>query len=349
MTKETGGRSALRDVAAAAGVSITTASLILNGKTESFSVSTVERVQGVARDLEYRPNVLARSLRTQRTHTIGLISDKIATTPFAGAMIRGAQEAAWKSGHILVLMDTEGERDLEEKALEAILDRRVEGLLYARMNHQVVSIPKSITLLPAVLLDARDPEATLPSVVPDELGGAGSAVRHLIEQGHSRIGYVQNPDPVPASEERLAAYRSTLEQAGLDYDPSLVVYDRLEPGGWSPEVKDLLIGSDRPTALFCFNDLTALRAYQSARRVGLDIPDDISIVGFDNLETIAPWLDPGLTTVQLPHYEMGRWAVERLERMIDGEDLPAEQHRMECPLVVRESVGIPRVIGSDIQ
>ncbi len=343
MSEYTSKKALLKDVAAAANVSPATASLILNGKVDAFPESTIARVRESAARLQYRPNALARSFRSQKTHTIGLISDEIATKPFSGAMIRGAQEAAWKAGHVLILIDTEGDAEMEHAALMAVFDRRVDGLLYARMHHQIVMVPSMVAEMPVVLLDARDPDSSLPSVVPDEMGGAAAAVQHLLEMGHERIGYVQNTDPVPAAEERFTAYQATLESAGLTFDESLVVFDSLEPGGRSPGVEQLLARADRPTALFCFNDLTALRAYQSARRLGLAIPGDLSVVGFDNLETIAPWLDPGLTTIQLPHYEMGRWAVEHLERMIKGEHLPAVQHRLPCPLVIRESVTEPGI------
>ena len=331
-------KTRLKEVAADAGVSSATASLILNDKTDAFPASTIDRVRESAARLGYRPNALARSLRSQRTHTIGLISDEIATTPFAGAMIRGAQEAAWKAGHVLMHIDTEGDYEMEQAALEAMLERKVDGLVYARMHHQVVDIPDVLTEVPAVLLDAREPTETLASVVPDERSGAKGAVEHLIAMGHTRIGFVQCVDPIPAAYQRLEGFQTALEEAGLDYNERWTVIDPLEPGGHALEVDRLLTGSDRPTALFCFNDRMALGAYNSARRLGLRIPEDLSVVGFDNLETVAPWLDPGLTTVELPHYEMGRWAVDYLERLIGGESLAPEQHLMECPLIERNSV-----------
>jgi LacI family transcriptional regulator len=300
-------------------------------------------VRAAAIALGYRPNALARSFRSQRTHTIGLISDEIATTPFAGAMIRGAQEAAWKSGHVLMLIDTEGDSDVERAAIEAMLERKVDGLVYARMHHQLVDVPSAVANVPTVLLDARQPDASIPSVVPDEVGGARSAVEHLLRAGHTRIGFVQCIDPIPAAEQRLEGFKIELEAAGIEFGDSLIVCDPLEPGAYAPEVEQLLTTSDRPTALFCFNDRMALGVYNTARRLGLSIPDDLSVVGFDNLETVAPWLDPGLTTIQLPHYEMGRWAVEHLERLIQGESVDPIQFLMPCPLVERGSVKAPAI------
>lgn len=322
-------------------MSPTTASLILNGKTDGFAADTVARVRQAAEALGYRPNALARSLRRQRTHTIGVISDQIATTPFAGAMIRGAQEAAWKAGHVLMLIDTDDDREMESAAIDALLDRQVEGLIYARMKHRVVRVPCTAASVPTVLLDARCDDAHIPGVVPDEVGGARSAVRHLLVTGHRRIGFVQTTDPVPAASERLRGYRSALAEAGIDFDPELVVEDPHEGAFPLPALEALLQRPDRPTALFAFNDRTAFGVYNTARRLGIAIPSDLSVVGFDNLEGVADWLDPGLTTIQLPHYEMGVWAVDHLERLIQGERIPPEQHRMSCPLVERASVAPP--------
>lgn len=339
--RKTGRAILLKDVAAAAGVSSATASLILNGKTDPFPTTTIERVRSLAVELGYRPNGLARSLRSQRTHTIGLISDEIATTPYAGAMIRGAHEVAWKAGHVLALIDTEGDPQVEEAALEAMLERRVDGLVYARMRHVIVDVPKLVMEVPAVLLDARGGGGVLSSVVPDEAGGARAAVEHLISRGHTRIGYVQCVEPIPAANERLAGFHAAMAGAGLEVDESLIVPDPLDPGGSSPAIEAMLARADRPTGLFCFNDHMALRVYNSARRQGLRITEELSVVGFDNQETIAPWLDPGLTTIQLPHYEMGRWAMEHLERLIQGDGLEPVEHRMECRLIERGSVAVP--------
>lgn len=315
--------------------------MILNDKTDSFPDETIERVRNAATELGYRPNAIARGLSLQRTHTIGLVSDEIAATPFAGAMIRGAQEAAWKAGHVLMLIDTDGDPEVERAATDAFFDRQVDGLVYARMHHQIVELPNRFSSIPTVLLDARTNTAEYASVVPDEFGAAYTAVSHLIRAGHRRIAFIQTFDAVPAAEERLDGYRQALADAGIAFDPSLVVLNEFG-GAPSPPLLELLTAADRPSGVFCFNDLMAFGVYNAAHRLGLSIPTELSVVGFDNQETVARWLDPGLTTMQLPHYEMGRWAVEHLERMIQGEEIKPEQHRMSCPLVERASVAPPR-------
>jgi LacI family transcriptional regulator len=338
-------RPLLKDVAARAEVSLTTVSMVLNGKAgPNIPPDTQARVVAAAAALGYRPNAMARSLRRQRSDTIGVISDEIATTPFAGAMLQGAQDAAWAAGVVLLLVNTGRDHDIEARAIEIMLDRQVDAIVYATMYHQLVSPPPALRDIRAVLLDARTLDESLPSVVPDDVGGARTAVEMLVDRGHRRIGWVTTEEPVPAATERLAGYREVLEARGIAFDPSLVAAG---PGGDTHSGLEaagrLLERPDRPTALFCFNDRMAMGAYRAIRLRGLKVPHDISVVGFDNMEQIAPWLDPPLTTMQLPHYEMGRWAVEQVLRDpgFEAQDELPPQRRMPCPVVERASVAPP--------
>lgn len=339
-------RPLLKDVASRAEVSVTTVSMVLNGKAgTNIPPDTQARVMAAAAELGYRPNAMARSLRRQRSDTIAVISDEIATTPFAGAMIQGAQDAAWAAGIVILLVNTGRDLAMETRAIEIMLDRQVDAIVYATMSHRVVTPPAALRDIRAVLLGARTADASLPSIVPDEVGGARSAVETLVEYGHRRIGWVTTAEPGPATFGRLAGYRSMLEEHGLAFDPSLVsvgtagdTHSGLDAAG------RLLDRLDRPTALFCFNDRMAMGAYRAIRLRGLRVPHDISVVGFDNMEQIAPWLDPPLTTMQLPHYEMGRWAVEHVLRDpgLEGEGETPPQRCMPCPLIERASVAAPQ-------
>jgi len=338
-------RPLLKDVAARAEVSLTTVSMVLNGKAGSnIPPDTQARVVAAAAALGYRPNAMARSLRRQRSDTIGVISDEIATTPFAGAMLQGAQDAAWAAGVVLLLVNTGRDRDMEARAIEIMVDRQVDAIVYATMSHQVVSPQAALRDVRAVLLDARTADASLPSVVPDEVGAARSAVETLLQHGHRRIGWVTTTEPVPASIERLAGYRSVLDEHGIAFDPSLVAAGTAgDTHSGVAAAGRLLDRADRPTALFCFNDRMAMGAYRAIRLRGLRVPQDVSVVGFDNMEQIAPWLDPPLTTMQLPHLEMGRWAVEFVLRDPGPEDEQETppQCRMPCPRIERASVAAP--------
>lgn len=336
-------RARMSDVAARAGVSTTTVSLVLSGKAgRSIPDVTKERVYEASRELGYRANTLARNLRRQSSETIGLISDTIASTPHAGLMIRGADQVAAAAGMTLVLVNTERDPDVEARAIDSLLARQVDALIYATMWHQVVEPPAALTEIPSVLLDARSGKPDDAWVVPDEEGGGHAATSYLIASGHTRIGYIHETNGYPAYLERFAGYQRALAEHGLEFDPQLVEADQNDPFGGAAATARLLSLPDPPTAIQCYTDRMAMGAYRAIRRAGLAIPDDISVIGFDNQDQIAPWLDPPLTTVELPHEAMGRWAVEHLLRVLSGEAEGPHQQRLECPLVVRDSVAPPR-------
>lgn len=334
-------RPRITDVARLADVSVTAVSLVLNRKTDSGIPSdTQARILAAAAELGYRPNAIARGLRSGRSQTIGFVSDVIATTPFAGAMIVGAQEAAWAAGKLLLLINTGRDPAIEARGFELLHDRQVDGLIYATMFHRVIDPPGALRDGAAVLLDARAADESLPSVVPDEVAAAREATAELIRFGHRRIGYIQFSEPIPAAPERAAGYAQALLAADIPFDPRLVAAgEATAQGGWEA-AGTMLDMPDPPSALFCFNDQMAMGAYRAIAERRLRIPHDVSVIGFDDQVLIAPWLVPGLTTMALPHYEMGRWAVERLIGE-PGDTLEPVQHRMACRMIRRESVAPP--------
>ncbi|SCF24202.1 LacI family DNA-binding transcriptional regulator [Micromonospora mirobrigensis] len=341
-----GTKVSIRDVAAAAGVSVTTVSHVLNNKSGTrVSPETRERVESAARQLGYAANGLARGLRLQRSHTLGLLSDVIATTPHAGRIILGAQETASARGWVLMLLTTGGDPQVERREIQALAQHRVDGVLYATMYHRVVEVPDELRPMPVVLLDAASTDPSLPSVVPDETGGGRVAVRELLNRGHRRIGFVTNVDDIPATRGRLLGYQEALREAAVPYRPDLVLDEVSDTLGGYRAARELLTRPQRPTALFCFNDRMAMGAYRAAAELGLRIPDDLSVIGFDNQELIADGLHPGLTTVALPHYEMGAWAVETMVELLNqpkgARRRAARQVVMPCPLVARASVAAP--------
>lgn len=329
----------MQDVADLAGVSRTTVSFVINDREAGISTETKEKVLKAARQLGYRPNALAQGLRSQRSGLIGFITDEIAITPYAGQIFEGAQDAAWEDNKVLLLVNHKRDQDLKYAAIEMLLERQVEGIIYATMYHRPVEIPDTLATTPLVLLDCYSPTQELPRVVPDEVGGAYTVVTHLIEAGHNRIGFATNFEQTPATVKRLEGYKKALAEADIAFDPSLVV-DALShaPGGYEAAIK-LLNSEQPPSALFCFNDRMAFGAYNAIKEYGLSIPDDIAVAGFDNQKGIAEQLLPPLTTVQLPHYEMGWWAAQYLLSHLNGEhDLSPKQHLAECVLVIRDSV-----------
>ncbi|MBX9245036.1 LacI family DNA-binding transcriptional regulator [Actinotalea ferrariae] len=341
-------RIGIKDVAREAGVSAATVSLVLNDRaTTRIPEATQDRVRRVASDIGYAPNTLARGLRTRRTHTIGFVSDRIATTPYAVRMIEAAQEAAREHAHLLFLVSTGGDPEVERSAIETLKSHQVDGFVYACMWHREVEVPAG---LPAgsVLLDARPARGAYPAVVPDDRGGAVAAVQALVDAGHTRIAYLDvEEDPLPlASGLRLEGYLEVLARAGITPDAALHVRGASDAAGGMAAADRVLAlpPEQRPTALFCFNDRLAMGAYAAARHHGLAIPTDLSVVGYDDQQLIAAELDPPLTTVALPHHEMGRWAVEVL---LGVRDRPGPDETedgvvlMPCPLIRRDSVGPP--------
>ena len=334
-------RVGIRDVAAAAGVSVTTVSHALSGGGQ-LSDSTRVRVRSIAEGLNYTPNRLASGLRSKRSRIIGFVSDEISTTPYAGKVLLGAQEAAAENDQVLMIVNSNSNARLENRGIDALLQHSVDGIIYARMYHQTVQLPEALRGVPVVLLDASTDRSDLSSVVPDEEGAARTAMEHLIAAGHRRIGYLSNIDDIPASHGRMAGYRAVLAENGIAFNETLVTMSDSTTGPGREAAIRLLTGPTRPTALFCFNDRMAMGAYQAAQLAGLRIPEDVSIVSIDNFELVTDALLPGLTSIALPHYEMGRWAVERLAIELDGDgDVAPQQISMHCPLISRQSVGPP--------
>ena len=327
------------DVGRVAGVSQTTVSFIVNNVPNvNIPQETRDRVWAAVEELGWRPNAMARGLSLQRSHTIGLISDEIVTSSHAGKIIQGAQDAAWAYTKMLLVINTDSNPDIERVAVEMMLERQVEGLIYATMYHRSVTLPAALRQVPTVLLDCYVEDRSLPSVVPDEVQGGRTATQALLQKGHRRIGFINNVDPISATFGRLEGYKQALASYGVPFDPSLVCGGRgVAEEGYRCAV-ELMQFPERPTALFCFNDTMAMGAYDAIKQLGLSIPDDVAIVGFDNLEVIAAHLRPQLTTIELPHYAMGQWAVQYLFDHADGSHLDSIQQTIACPLIERASI-----------
>ncbi|WP_347109324.1 LacI family DNA-binding transcriptional regulator [Paenarthrobacter sp. S56] len=332
----------MHDVAAAAGVSQATVSLVLNDADGTrFSEETRLRVQEASRRLGYRTNAHAKVLREGVAGMIGFVGDHVASAPFAGKIIEGAQARAWEAGMLLLTVNTGGDKALEAASLEAMLSHKVAGVVYASMYHQLVDVPAVLGEVPAVVLNAQDRSGTFAGIAPAEMLGGRTATRKLIDAGHRRIAFINIgavEDGLPAVVGRLEGYREALAEAGLAYDDGLHrAGDGQETGGYR-ETLNLMALDHPPTAIFCGNDRTAWGAYQALASLGLSIPADISVVGFDNQESLAPHLRPGLTTLELPFIDMGRRAVELI---LAGTPSPGHTELFECPLVDRHSVAAP--------
>lgn len=340
------GTPTMWQVAKAAGVSQATVSLVVNNADGGrVNEATRERVLAAVEELGYRTNAYAKSLRSGESGFIGFISDEVASAPFAGALLKGAQLLAWETGHVILGVDTYGDDGIEAAAIDMMLSYRVKGVVYASMYHRRVVVPEALRGVPTVVVNAQDASGELSSVFPDEEQGGYDATRRLIDAGHRRIAMIniQPPDSdLPAGIGRLAGYRRALDEAGIDLRP-----DWIRPG--TGIVEDgfaqtalLMASADRPTAIFCGNDRTAWGAYRALDSLGLSVPGDCSIMGFDNHEMLAPFLDPALTTMALPYERMARTAVDLL---LGADHHPARSHPIECSLVERSSVTEAKVLA----
>ncbi len=331
-------RVTLLDVAQRAGVSRTTASFVLTGRRDMrISEDAQQRVLQAAREMDYYPNLMARSLRTNLSQTIGLVSDVIASEPFAGDIVRGSLATALLHQHLLFVGETEGDPAVERQIIQAMLDRGVTGFLYATMAARKVDVPRQLTGHPLVLLNCRDPAADHPSVLPDDAGAGRQAAELLVAAGHTdRIVLVgETPEHVLAATLRRDGIESALAGHELGLAETVQCL-------WWPEpaylaVAQLLADGPLPTALICMNDRAARGAYRALHHAGLSVPGDVSVISFDDSD-LAGWLDPGLTSIALPHYEMGRRAVE----LLLADPPTSDQVLVAMPTRARDSIGPPR-------
>jgi LacI family transcriptional regulator len=333
-------RVTLADVARRAGVSPTAASMILNGKPDTrLSPGAHARVNAAARDLGYRPNVGARALRTDRTYTIGFISDVVATTRFASGLIRGALEEAERAGHVVLVLETGGEPARETEAIEAVLDRQVDGVIFATMRARELYVPEVPGSTSVVMLNATNARHPV-SVLPDELRGGRAAVDALADAGHrSGIALVGQNQEIERDlfrsatvARRVRGIHDRMTELGLAFVAEESCWE-WEPDNGYEVASRLLTERDDVRALLCMNDRLAFGAYQALSEHGLRAGSDVSVVSFDNDE-VAAYLRPGLTTVSLPHEEMGREAV----RLLLTPDPEPGEHLIPMPLIERRSI-----------
>lgn len=331
----------IRDVAKKARVSVTTVSRVLNG-SPAVRPQTKEWVLRVIKELGYSPNLLARSLKNRTSHTIGLVVDNIAN-PFFAEMAKGIEDLAGSKGYSLFLCNTDQSFRRGLDHLTVLENRGVDGIIYASialdtegvLQDRIRALQKNGV---AAVLGRRVPGLESNAILTDDEEGAYQAVTHLIRLGHRRIAYVGGPDTLP-NRERKKGYERACREHGLAIDPGLMVTSNFRVEGGLEATKALLSTPDRPTAVFMGNDLMAIGAVQAAKQAGLRVPQDLAIVGFDDI-SLASHLDPPLTTVRMPKYELGRQAMAKLLQIMAGES-PGEEVILPTELVVRRSSGVP--------
>lgn len=332
------------DVAREAGVSQATVSRVLSG-SDKVSAATRQRVLAAMERLGYSPNLVARAMKTRRTDTIGVLVSQI-TNPFYPQALQAVGRALAAHGKRMVLWDTEVTG--EAAALDAIRQGLVDGVLFTTGTTETPSLREAVQAQrPVVLLNRSVPDLPGDQVTSDNFAGATAVAEHLVDLGHRRIGLIGGP-PLPSTvTERRQSFRETLTRLEVALDDQLCRYGPLSYDEGAAAMSDLLSVGDRqtgegsrPTAVFCVNDITALGAVDAARSVGLRVPEDISVVGYDDIQQ-ASWGAFRLTTVNQPIDAMAVRAVELLLARIDDPQRPPEHERFPARLIVRETTAPP--------
>ncbi len=335
----------LADVGRRANVSTSIASLVLSGKYEGrCTAETAEEVRKAALELGYRANRLARSLRNQSTRVLGLLSIEVATSPYAGSMILAAQQQARAQDYDLLFVEVENTLDSIQQGFDLMSEHQADGVLIFSYFHHSIDLPprrfKNI-----VCANGFDSEGLYDSFIPNEYESFMQTLDLLAEAGHKTVALLTDSSGYPASVERLRAFKSAQRKHHWSEAETLIVSSATtDPGSGFNMTTEVLFRHPETTAVVAFNDQLALGAYQAAQELSLRVPEDLSIVGFDDLELISAGLRPGLTTVRLPHSEMGNLAVKRLIQRCESEDqLSIEKHEILCNMVYRQSVAAPRL------
>jgi LacI family transcriptional regulator len=328
----------IRDVAKRAGVAPITVSRVINN-SGYVNEKTRARVEAAIADLGYVPNVLARSLRSRRTDTLGLILTDI-SNPFWTTVARGVEDAASDAGFNVILCNTDESETEEDKYLHVLVQKQVDGVLLvpARSVVEPIKFVQSQNTS-VVVLDRRIPNSQTDVVRCDSEDGAYQLTCLLLSLGHRRIAMLSGPRGVSTAEDRVAGYGRALAEAGVGFDAAPVCYGKFSLESGYDMTLQVLARTPRPSALFAGNNFIAIGALRALRDAGLRVPEDLALVGFDDLpEDLV--VDPFLTVAAQPAYEMGRQATELLLARL-SEETPAAYQEIVLPtvIVVRESSG----------
>ncbi|MER6081389.1 LacI family DNA-binding transcriptional regulator [Streptomyces sp. NPDC001833] len=330
------------DVARLAGVSPATVSFVLNRTSgQTISDETRQRVLQAVAELGYRPNRAAQGLRQGRSATVGFVSHDVDFGEFAAAAIKGAHEACTRQGNLLLLVNTGGSNRRAGQLITDLLDRQVDALIFAAVGTRPVTLPDAATRVPTVLLNCFAPNDPVPAIVPDEERGGREATQALLDLGHRDIAYLTGNPGQWATKARLRGFREALRGAGLDPREQTVLSGNYHADSGHDLVRTLLRRGPLPTAIMCGNDRMAVGALLGLLEAGVRVPEDVSVMGYDDQFQLAAEIRPALSTVRLPYDAMGRQAAERLAQGRTA--APAGRALVHCPLVMRDSTAAPAV------
>lgn len=327
----------MKDVARLAGVSTSTVSHVIN-KDRFVSDAITEKVDAAIKALNYAPSALARSLKLNQTRTIGMLITA-STNPFYSELVRGVERSCFERGYSLVLCNTEGDEQRMNRNLETLMQKRVDGLLLlCTETHQPsLEIMQRYPSIPSVMMDWAPFDGDSDLIQDNSLLGGDMATRYLIERGYTRIACISGPlDKTPARL-RLEGYREAMHNAQLAIPDGYEITSNFEFGGGLDAMQKLLAHPERPDAVFVGNDAMAVGVYQALYQAGLRIPQDMAVIGYDDIE-LARYMTPPLTTIHQPKDELGELAIDVLIHRIAQPGQKQQRMQLTPELVVRGSV-----------
>jgi LacI family transcriptional regulator len=329
----------IREVAAASGVSVSTVSNLLNGRTDAMTSQTRVRVEEAMRSLGYRPSRIAQSLTTKQTRTIGLVIDEISTNLFLAALT-AIEPRARRSGRNLVVCHASSAEE-EAAVVDVLMRQQVDGLIFlstSQIRDDAHLTALTAHGLPAVLVNRAQANPSFCGISWDNAGGVAAAVDHLYRQGHRRIGHLYGPGGRRSTDDRIAGYRTAMSHNGLVVDEHLLAQaDYTKPASqWTQAVANMLAADPRPTAVIAADDTVAAVVLQVATSRGLRVPQDLAVVGIDN-QHFSELLVPPLTTVSLPIAEAATRAFDMLLKRLDDPSLAPEELQLSASLMIRAS------------
>lgn len=326
----------MKDVARLAGVSTSTVSHVIN-KDRFVSDAIKEKVEAAIKSLNYAPSALARSLKLNQTRTIGMLITA-SSNPFYSELVRGVERSCFERGYSLVLCNTEGDEQRMNSNLETLMQKRVDGLLLlCTETHQPsLDIIQRYPSIPTVMMDWAPFDGYSDLIQDNSLLGGDMATQHLIDKGHTRIACITGPLDKTPSRLRLEGYREAMARANLTVSEGDEIVGDFEFGGGYEAMQALLAQKQRPQAVFIGNDAMAFGAYQALYQAGLKVPQDMAIVGYDDIE-LARYMTPPLTTIHQPKDELGELAIDVLIHRIADPTLPQQRLQLTPVLMARGS------------
>ncbi len=331
----------MKDIARLAGVSTSTVSHVIN-KSRYVSEEISERVNNAAKDLNYAPSALARSLKLNRTNTIGMLVTT-STNPFFGEVVKGVERRCYQQNYNLILCNTEGDNERMKASIDTLLQKRVDGLILmcSTLEGERIDVFDRYADLPVVVMDWGPIHFASDKIQDNSLLGGYLAAKHLIDAGHTKIGCITGPLNRHQALMRYEGYKRAMNENSLAINADWIIESDFECEGGYQAFKDLLklrdLQKEMPTALFVSNDMMAMGAINAAVENGVSVPDDISLIGYDDIH-IAKFMTPSLTTIHQPKYRLGRAAVDTLLNKLEKKTDQPQVVQLEPTLVERSSV-----------